>query len=327
MNYDQIIVLGLANEESIKLVKVIRKQNVLCKLLPYETKADELYKIPYLKGIIISHSTSLNSDIELDNQIFNMKIPVLGVLSGMNMMLMSLGANLGKWDTDELKYQEIKVNYQSDLIAYLSSQQIHQVAVQNIIKDLPNGFTVNATNDVNQVIIVSDDLNRFYGVNFIINLEINDNIQILQNFLFDICGCENNWRIGNIIINLSNMIKNETYKRDVYCVVTNDFKTKVLIKFLSEIIAKRLILVMDNFISGHELLKELNAPPLKEISLNDFNNMIDNDAIVIIKSTTYYTTLSRETLEECDTVIHPFKDLLMEELKEFSNQLGLKIQE
>ena len=90
---DKIVVLDFGSQYSHLICRRIRELSVYAELVPYDISIDELRK-KEPKGIIFSGGPSsvYNSDAPLpDNEIFDFKLPLLGICYGHQLIVNKFG--------------------------------------------------------------------------------------------------------------------------------------------------------------------------------------------------------------------------------------------
>ncbi len=71
---------------------------------------------------------------------------------------------------------------------------------RDLVEEVPEGFTVDAASSTCPIAAFSNEKKRIYGVQWhpeVIHTE--SGMQILKNFVFDVCGCSPEWRTENFI--------------------------------------------------------------------------------------------------------------------------------
>ena len=160
--HEKVLILDFGGQYSQLIARRVRECNVYCELLPYTTPIEKIETGGY-KGIIFSggpNSIYDENSPKCDEKIFELKIPVLGICYGAQLMAHILG---GKVSSSELKeYGKTDVEFD------LSSLLFHQAQQNNVcwmshtdyISDVPHGFKVTAISD-NCPVAAMEDINRY----------------------------------------------------------------------------------------------------------------------------------------------------------------------
>lgn len=97
-NFDKIIVLDFGSQYNQLITRRIRDFGIYSELLPHTITAEEVKKIAP-KGIIFSggpNSVYDENALDVDPEIFELGIPILGICYGMQLMTQKLGGTVEK---------------------------------------------------------------------------------------------------------------------------------------------------------------------------------------------------------------------------------------
>lgn len=202
-NVDKIIVLDYGSQYNQLITRRIREFGVYSELLPNTITAAEVKKINP-KGIILSGGPMSVYDegaFDVDQEILNLGIPVLGICYGMQLLAYKLNGKVESADNREYGKAEITVtDLESPLFKGLPVDQTVWMSHGDLVREVPTGFHVVATSKNAPISSFANDDKKMYGIQFhaeVRNTEYGN--EILRHFTFDIAEAEANWSMTDFI--------------------------------------------------------------------------------------------------------------------------------
>jgi GMP synthase (glutamine-hydrolysing) len=199
---DTVIVLDFGAQYAQLIARRVRESRVRSLILPYTTPVDDIMALRP-KGIILSGGPASVYEPgapRSDPALFTSDVPVLGICYGMQLMAHELGGRTEPAGQREYGRTRLFVDDRSDLFAGLETKLLCWMSHGDSVVNLPQGFRSLARTDHNPVAAMADRTHRFYGVQF--HPEVTHTpwgSQVLQNFLFNICGCSPDWTMASFI--------------------------------------------------------------------------------------------------------------------------------
>lgn len=196
-----IIILDFGSQYNQLIARKIRNFGVYAEILPYHTSLDEILK-KQPKGIILSGETASVLETNaamIDANIFDQKIPILGINYGMQIISHLLGGELTL--LNEKPYHIADFEHIEDTALFDNVPSVSSVWISQLetVTTLPSGFKVGGKSLMDVAAIVNDE-QKIYGVQFHPEVSHSDfGRHILENFIFKICGAEANWNIEDFI--------------------------------------------------------------------------------------------------------------------------------
>ena len=245
-----IIVLDFGSQYTQLIARRLREQGVYTEILPFSAKIEEI-KAKKPKGIILSGgpaSVYASDAYFCDEKIFKLKVPILGVCYGMQLIAHVFGAQVAPASHKEYGKAELSVTKTHPLFTDTPEKQIVWMSHSDLVKNLPNGFEAIATSENSPYCVFGDEKRKFYALQFHPEVQHSEfGTQILKNFAKYICGCESTWNMGSFAKNQIAKIKETVGNKKVLCAVSGGVDSSVTAALLAAAIPQNLILVfVDN---------------------------------------------------------------------------------
>ncbi|WP_314701985.1 glutamine-hydrolyzing GMP synthase [Campylobacter rectus] len=245
-----IIVLDFGSQYTQLIARRLREQGVYTEILPFSAKVEEI-KAKKPKGIILSGgpaSVYASDAYFCDEKIFKLKVPILGVCYGMQLIAHVFGAQVAPASHKEYGKAELSVTKTHPLFTDTPEKQIVWMSHSDLVKNLPNGFEAIATSENSPYCVFGDEKRKFYALQFHPEVQHSEfGTQILKNFAKYICGCESTWNMGSFAKNQIAKIKETVGNKKVLCAVSGGVDSSVTAALLAAAIPQNLILVfVDN---------------------------------------------------------------------------------
>lgn len=201
---DKVLVLDYGSQYNQLITRRIREMGVFSELKSRNMTAEEI-KSYNPKAIILSggpKSVYEENAFTIDNGIFNLDIPVLGVCYGMQLMAQELGgkveANPGNGEFGQTVLQQTESA--GRLLADTPVSQTVLMSHSDNVIELPEGFKVIGGSDKTPIAAIANEKRRLYGVQFHAETTLSENgKQILTNFVKNIAEAESNWDMSGFI--------------------------------------------------------------------------------------------------------------------------------
>ncbi|MDT2768757.1 glutamine-hydrolyzing GMP synthase [Globicatella sulfidifaciens] len=201
---EKIVVLDFGSQYNQLITRRLREFGVFSELLPNDTTAEEIKAEGNVIGVIFSggpHSVYAEDAFTVDKAIFDLGIPVLGICYGMQLTTHLFGGKVEPGTKKEYGTAAIEVkNTETGLFAGLSESENVLMSHGDLITQIPDGFTVTASNSHTPFAAFENEERQIYGVQF--HPEVRHSIhgnEMLRNFAFNICKAEGDWSMENFI--------------------------------------------------------------------------------------------------------------------------------
>lgn len=246
----KILILDFGSQYTQLIARRVREIGVYCELWAWDvTEADIREFNP--TGIILSggpESTTEANSPRAPEYVFNADVPVLGICYGMQTMAMQLGGLTETSDHREFGYAAVSLENSTALFAKLNDDLTASAPKLDVwmshgdkVTRLPADFQITGTTPTCPIAAMSDENRRFYGVQFHPEVtHTKSGLDLLKNFVVDICGCETKWTAENIIEDAVARIKAQVGDDEVILGLSGGVDSSVTALLLHRAIGKNL---------------------------------------------------------------------------------------
>ncbi len=203
---NQIIVIDLGSQLCHLISRRVRQLNVYSGVLPNTVSCDDIRKLKSdgLKGIIISGGPSSIYDEEspgIDKGILDLGVPILGICYGHHLIAKYSGGVVKRNKKKEYgvtDFSLIENGKKSKLFAGLPEKQKIWMNHGDNVESMPDGFTITGSTYNSHIAAFENENKNIYGVQFHIEVTHTEKgMDILKNFVFNICGAEKDWSLSD----------------------------------------------------------------------------------------------------------------------------------
>ncbi len=251
---ERVLVLDFGSQYTQLIARRIREANVYSYILPFSTPlATILGQRP--KGIILSGGPASVYDRKaplIPAALLEQGIPVLGICYGMQVVTHLLDGGVAKAARREYGRAELIIDDSSDLLqgVGVGSQCSVWMSHGDRIEHLPQGFRVIAHTS-NSPIATMKRVEagwRVYCLQFHPEVaHTDDGIRVLQNFVYDVCGCKPTWTMSSYVETVLHDIRRQVGNGKVVCALSGGVDSSVAAVLAHRAVGRQLTCVfIDN---------------------------------------------------------------------------------
>lgn len=240
----KIIVLDFGSQYSQLLTRRIRELGVYSELLSHEVSAQKIKADNSIKGIIFSggpKSVYNDDGYNVDQEIYQLGLPILGVCYGMQRMAVDFGGAVEKCVEGEYGEVEVCFNGSNTLTKNIDNNELVWMSHGDEVTVLPRGFVNIGESENCQYVMMANEEKRLYAIQF--HPEVRNTLHgnvFISNFIFDVCNCNNSWTMKNFVDMQVQKIQDEVKDKKVLCALSGGVDSAVVAALLDRAIGKQL---------------------------------------------------------------------------------------
>src|SRR3989338_1448373 len=264
---DKIVVLDFGSQYSHLICRRIREFSVYAELVPFDISFEELQK-HNPKGIIFSGGPSsvYNADAPVpENKIFDMKLPLLGICYGHQLIVNKFGGKV-KRANKEYGSSLLTIDSDEDLLSGVGKSVRAWMSHGDEAEQIPSGFRVIGHTESAKAAAIASKEKSIYGIQFhpeVVHTE--QGTQILKNFVLKVCGAKQEWTMEGFIDYAVEKISK--IEGNVLCGVSGGIDSTVAALLIHKAIGNRQKCVFVN----NGLLRLNEEIEIEEMFKNNFN--------------------------------------------------------
>ncbi|MDC1132548.1 glutamine-hydrolyzing GMP synthase [Candidatus Pelagibacter sp.] len=249
----KILIVDFGSQFTQLIARRIREFGVFSEIISH--KKININKIigQNVSGIILSGgplNVYQKDKFNFDKNILKLRIPVLGICFGHQILSKELGGNVKKSKHREFGLATINKVSNSILTKnFFNNKNFSNVWMSHAdqVSKMPKNFKVVASTKNSKLTIIENVKDNFYGVQFHPEVTHTKNGKILlRNFLFLICKMKRNWSSKDQKLKLIKDIKKQVVNDKVICGLSGGVDSSVVAQLLSKAIGKNLICIFVN---------------------------------------------------------------------------------
>ena len=277
----KIIVLDYGSQYNQLISRRIREFGVFSELKNHRITADEVRAINPI-GIVLSggpNSVYAENAFDIDPEIFELGIPILGICYGMQLITHKLGGKVvpaDKAGNREYGQSNLQLKTESALFANTPEEQLVLMSHGDAVTEIPANFRLVGLSSDCPYAAIENTERRIYGIQF--HPEVRHSIygnDILKNFAFGICGARGDWTMENFIETEIEKIRQTVGDKKVLLGLSGGVDSSVVGVLLQRAIGDQLTCIFVD----HGLLRKNEGDQVMEMLSGKFGlNIIRVDA-------------------------------------------------
>lgn len=250
MSREVVAIIDFGSQYGQLIARRVREHKVYSQIYQPTVKIEKLAQLG-VKGIILSGGPASVYAVNAptcDPRIFELGVPVLGICYGMQIGCKILGANIAPAESREYGRTELDITDTSDLFKGLPGHTAVWMSHGDQVNQLTDDFTSLAATATCSYAAVRHKSGKFYGVQF--HPEVTHTprgVEILKNFLYDICGCAGDWQMSDFVKETVAKVKKQVGQAKVICGLSGGVDSAVTAALLHRAIGDQLVCIfVDN---------------------------------------------------------------------------------
>lgn len=246
-----ILILDFGAQYTQLIARRIREAKVYCEIHPFNLALEKIQKLRP-KGIILSGgpaSVYQENAPKAEERIFSLRVPFLGICYGMGIINQAAGGEVARAQQREYGPAELVVDDDTDLFSGFTSKSAVRVWMSHgdRMTSIPKGWRILAHSDNSPIAAFANPERKLFGVQF--HPEVAHTPrgkEILENFLFRICGCEPTWTMGHFVETSVEKIRSQVGNERVLCALSGGVDSSVVATLVYRAIGERLVCIFVN---------------------------------------------------------------------------------
>ena len=243
---ENILVLDFGSQYTQLIARRVRELGVYSEIKPFNTSIDEI-KALSPNAIILSGGPSSVWDEDspnIDSEILNLGLPVLGICYGMQIIVQTLGGKVEKSDKREYGPATINTNKTDELFSEIPGSTDVWMSHSDKVLEIPEDFVPVAYTDNTPVAAIKSKTRKIYGTQFhpeVVHTKLGK--KILSNFIYKISDCTGQWSPGSFVESSIRNIREAVGDSKVICALSGGVDSTVTAVLLKEAIGNNLTCV------------------------------------------------------------------------------------
>lgn len=228
---ETILIVDFGAQYNQLIARRVREAKVYSEVVPYDVSIERIKAIAP-KGIIFTGGPSSVHEPNApksDPEILELGIPVLGICYGAQLMAEQLGGKTNAANIREYGKTEINIKKKNSVILKdVEQDSIGWMSHTNYIERAPDGFEITAMTKTCPVAAMELPEKGLYAVQYHPEVEHTEcGREVLNAFIFDVCGCTGDWTMVNFIEEQVASIRARVGDKKVLCALSGGVDSSV----------------------------------------------------------------------------------------------------
>src|SRR6201987_1699847 len=271
--YDKILIVDFGSQVTQLIARRVREEGVYSEIVPFQ-KAEAAFIEMKPKAVILSggpESVHEEGSPRAPQEIFDSKVPVLGICYGQMPMSAQLGGQVEGGNHREFGRADVEVKANSQLFdATWSVGEKHPVWMSHgdRITKMQPGFVVAGTSANAPFAIIQDEKRKYYGLMFHPEVvHTPDGARLIRNFVRKIAGLSGDWTMRAFREEAIGKIRSQVGRGKVICGLSGGVDSAVAAVLIDEAIGHQLTCVFVD----HGLMRSGEADQVVSLFRGHYN--------------------------------------------------------
>ena len=267
MKYDTILVLDFGGQYCHLIGRRIRENGVYSEIVPYDIKVEEIMQLNkrfHVKGLIFSGGPASVYDFKTpkpDPNILEMKLPILGLCYGHQLIARMAGGKVEPAQQKEFGIAYVTIDKPVGVLKGLGRKEKVWMSHGDTVFTISQEYEVLAHSGNCPVAAFKHKNKPIYGLQWHPEVTHTENgMQMLRNFIFEVCKCKPNWKMENLIEKMVDEIKADVGDGKAIIALSGGIDSSVVTVLASKAIGENLTAVFVD----HGFMREKEPEFVKE---------------------------------------------------------------
>ncbi|WP_032120657.1 glutamine-hydrolyzing GMP synthase [Clostridium amazonitimonense] len=270
MNKDLVLVIDFGGQYNQLIARRVRECGIYCEIVPYSHTIEKI-KEKSPKGIIFTggpNSVYGEESPRINEEIFNMGVPILGICYGDQLMSHVLGGEVKSASTREYGKTSIDIDNESLLFKGIDKENECWMSHTDYISKAPKGFKIIAKTSKCPIAAMVNEEKSLYGVQFHPEVEHTPfGRKMLENFLYNICNLKKSWDMASFAEDKIREIKEIVGDKKLICALSGGVDSSVAAVLVHKAVGKQLTCIFVD----HGLLRKDEGDNVEKIFKEQFD--------------------------------------------------------
>ncbi len=290
MAKNRILIIDFGGQYDQLIARRVRECCVFSELYNHDNIDIEKIRGIDPKGIIFTggpQSAYGENAPTVDEEIFRLGIPILGICYGAQLMAYRLGGEINSAPTSEYGRTEVTIDDREGLLRTADDVNVCWMSHTDYISRPPEGFAVTAHTEDCPVAGMEDRQRRFYAVQFHPEVEHTAHgFEFIRTFVLDICGCAQDWKMESFAETQIQALREKIGAGKVLLALSGGVDSSVVAALLAKAIGPQLTCVFVD----HGLLRKDEAAEVAAV-FGD-GGLFDLDFVKVDAADRFYQRLT-----------------------------------
>jgi GMP synthase (glutamine-hydrolysing) len=246
-----IVILDFGSQYTQLIARRVREAHVYCEIHPYNFAVEEIRRL-HPQGVILSGgpaSVYASEAPQVREELFELPVPFLGICYGMGIINQAMGGKVAQASDREFGLADLSIDDTRDLFAGFDAAETERVWMSHgdRMTAIPESWSAIAHTLNAPIAAFTDGKQRFYGLQFHPEVAHTDRgKEILDNFLFRICGCSSDWDMEHFATATIAKIQEQVGSARVLCGLSGGVDSSVAATLIHRAIGSNLVCVFVN---------------------------------------------------------------------------------
>ena len=261
---EKILVLDFGGQYNQLIARRVRELHVYAEIKAYDALSPAEIQAAGYKGIILTGgpaSVDAPDSPRFAPQLLELGIPVLGICYGHQLLAYLAGGEICRAESGAEYGKTLLYSGRDLLFQGIPAESVCWMSHRDFVKTPPCGFVVTAHTDNCPCAAMQNEEKNLYGVQF--HPEVVHTVwgrRLLQNFLYEICGCHGLWQLEDFARETVERCRRELAGKKVLLALSGGVDSSVAALLLHQAIGQNLICVFVD----HGLLRKKEGDLVEE---------------------------------------------------------------
>ena len=271
----KILILDFGSQYTQLIARRIRESKIYSEIHPHNYPLEKI-KEELPTGIILSGGPmSVNEEgaPNISKEIFELGIPILGICYGLQLMSKHLSGKVEPAEDREYGKAHLEIIDDDLLLMGVKDGSVIWMSHGDYVTKLPDGFHLTAKTDNSPLCAISNPAKKIYGIQFhpeVTHTEFGKTI--LNNFLFEICGCSPDWTSESFISTTIDEVKKKVGGKKVICALSGGVDSSVAAVLMHKAVGYQLVCIHVD----HGMMRKNESAEIIKMFKENYNMRVDH---------------------------------------------------